>query len=164
MRLSLETNENRQMTTRAKVSLLAAVPMFLAFSQGILGSEGIAVSRSDSFRTKTIRREAFRLADGSVRPEGKYFLIVRGTGKPGEAALQVHDAASGKEVGMLLGTLSSPQAKKGFDPQPEPPVKFSDLGLGPASEVVVRQKGRMLVLRIAGRTAVIEAELLSPQN
>lgn len=153
------------MTTRARISLLAAAYLFMVFSPGILAGGGIVVSRSDSFQTKAIRFDPFRLmADGSVHPEGQYFLTVRGTGRPGEAGIQVHDAASGKDLGTLVGTLSTPQAKKGFDPQPEPPVKFRDLGLGSGSDVTLRPEGRILVLRIAGRAAAIEAKLLAAKS
>lgn len=155
------------MLKRMKVVLSTATAGFLlALTASHLAGDGmpakVSFSPTDSFRTRAFRLPSFKLADGSVHPTAMYSLKAFGTGKPGEVSITILDIKAngiGKIPGKVKGRPSNPGSEKGFDPQPEPPVKFSHLNLTPASEVKVVPQGAGILVQILGRGAAIEAEL-----
>lgn len=138
---------------RSVAPFAAIVVLTIAVTGALEAGVGGMVATSDSFRLNPVSLGAFKLADGSVRPAGRYTLAMHGTGKPGTVDVRILDSA-GHEVGRIGGLF------KGTCPGGATKTSFAQLNYSPASEVkLAPHNGGQLVQVLCGRGSRIEFEL-----
>lgn len=120
---------------------------------------GDLLPASESLTTRAVRLKEIRLGDGSVVPGGEYSLKIRGLGKTDVVEITLIDSRA-RQIKVLKGVLrrTAPSQPRTWG-DPHAPATLAGLGFTAGSEVRLLTRGSTAVLAIAGKGAVIEAEV-----